>query len=637
MRFGRRFGRATSSEAKPIRFGIGVKLTAAMMLVVGIASASGAWFLYTLRSVQAEYNNLVENVYPLAVMAQSLNTEVQIQAQQAIAFAVTREQEPVSRLNASRERSARYAEELSLAVQGNAELAEIMQEIDTIRARFDRMASATVEEGSDLSSNQLAVRAESARVAGEQLGSSVNKLILGLRQFVDQNAAAAQTAAHRASILVGVLLVAVLIMGLGISWMVFWFVARPVRDVAMQLSNIAQGNGDLRQQIKIQTRDELGLLAQSFNALVKGLSDTVRQIIRSSEELNVKAHQLRETSAEAVSATSEVSASAQSVAEGAQSQSQTASLAKATMQELSNAIGQIASGAQQQANQVAQTAEVVNEVVRAVEEVASKTSEVSDATRLAADSAHRGAEIVDQTLGGMNTIRDKVMASAEKVQELGQHSGRIGDMLQVITEIAEQTNLLALNAAIEAARAGDSGRGFAVVAEEVRKLAERATVATKEIRALVSGIKTGTEEAVSAIVDTTKGVEDGARLTGQAGQALKEILRSVEQTVQAIQEISGQAQQVQESARKVALSVQGVAAITEENSAATEEMAAGVEQVAASINHVSSISEDTTGSLRVVSSSMTAVNDGIGEVAEASAELAEIAQRLQALMGKFKV
>jgi methyl-accepting chemotaxis protein len=529
------------------------------------------------------------------------------------------------------------AEELSIAVQGNAELTAIMQEIETLRSRFDKMTTATVENGNDLATDQLIVRAENARVTGEQLGTAVNKLIGGLQQFVDDNAAAAQTSANQASVMVGIMLVVVLFLGLAVSGMVIWFVARPVRDVAMQLANIAEGNGDLRQEIRIKTKDELGLLAQSFNALVKGLADTVRQIVGASEELNKKAAQLRDTSAGSVSAATKVSATAQSVSQGAQSQSHTALTAKATMTELTNAISQIAAGAQQQASQVTQTAAVVTHVVQAVEAVAHKATEVSLATRLAADSAHRGAEIVDQTLGGMNLIRDKVIASATKVQELGHHSSRIGEMLQVITSIAEQTNLLALNAAIEAARAGESGRGFAVVAEEVRKLAERATVATKEIRSLVGGIQSGTQEAVSAIVDTTRGVEDGARLTGQAGQALKEILSSIEQMVHAIQDISSQATQVQESARLVATSVQEVAAITEENSAATEEMAAGVEHVASSINHVSSISKETTDSLKVVSTSIAEVNGGIGQVAEASAELAEIAQRLQALMGQFKV
>lgn len=626
-----------AAKVKPLRIGIGFKLTAALLVIVGIACLSGAWFLYTLNSVESEYNNLVENVYPLAVTAQSLNTEIQIQAQQAIAFAVTREQEPVDRLKASRDRSATYADELRAAVQGNPELQNLMQEVDSIRARFDKMANATLEGGKDLSSDQLIVRAESTRIAGEQLGGAVAKLITGLRAFVDENATAAESTARQAAVMVWIALATVLLIGLAVSWMVIQFVARPVRDVALQLAGIAQGNGDLRQELKIKTKDELGLLAQSFNALVKGLAETVRQIMLASEDLSIKAAQLRETSAGAVAATEQVSASTESVAQGAQSQSQTAATANSTMGELTNAISQIASGAQQQANQVAQTAEVVTQVVQAVEAVAHKAADVSDATRLAADSAHRGAEIVDQTLGGMNLIRDKVMASAQKVQELGQHSGRIGDMLQVITDIAEQTNLLALNAAIEAARAGQSGRGFAVVAEEVRKLAERATEATKEIRTLVRGIQAGTKEAVTAIVDTTQGVEDGARLTGQAGQALKEILASVEQTVQAIQEISGQAQQVQVAARRVATSVEEVAAITEENSAATEEMAAGVEQVACSITHVSDISEETTQSLAVVSTSMTDVNNGIGEVAKASAELAEIAQRLQTLMGQFKV
>jgi methyl-accepting chemotaxis protein len=131
-------------------------------------------------------------------------------------------------------------------------------------------------------------------------------------------------------------------------------------------------------------------------------------------------------------------------------------------------------------------------MVTQMEGVASTTSQIAATSSTAASRAQEGAQIVDDTLDGMQRIQDRVLSAAERVKELGQYGGRIGEMLQVITEIADQTNLLALNAAIEAARAGAQGRGFAVVAEEVRRLAERSSASVKEIRLLVTSIKEGT-------------------------------------------------------------------------------------------------------------------------------------------------
>jgi twitching motility protein PilJ len=148
---------------------------------------------------------------------------------------------------------------------------------------------------------------------------------------------------------------------------------------------------------------------------------------------------------------------------------------------------------------------------------------------------------VAETIKGMQRIRAAVQTTGKKIKGLGERSLEIGAIIEVINEIATQTNLLALNAAIEAARAGEQGKGFAVVADEVRKLAERAARATKDITGLIKGIQVETSEAVTVMEEGTREVEEGTKLADQAGAALREIEQIVKQTAGLVAEITSAA------------------------------------------------------------------------------------------------
>jgi len=212
------------------------------------------------------------------------------------------------------------------------------------------------------------------------------------------------------------------------------------------------------------------------------------------------------------------------IARGAGEQSVTLQDSRRNMDQLSSTIEQISRGAQEQTRGVEEATHMVGQVSAAAGQVSANARAGADAWKGTAVSAEKGALKTHETIEGMERIKKAMDVVSKRVADLGQRSDEIGKIVATIDDIAAQTNLLALNAAIEAARAGDQGRGFAVVADEVRKLAERSSTATKEIAVLIGGIQSGVREAVGAMQQGGREVEDGYRLAADAGGALDDIL-----------------------------------------------------------------------------------------------------------------
>jgi methyl-accepting chemotaxis protein len=264
-------------------------------------------------------------------------------------------------------------------------------------------------------------------------------------------------------------------------------------------------------------------------------------------------------------------------------------------EELSSSANLQAQGAETQKDQAAQVATAMQEMSSTVLQVSENSSKAAEASRQAAETARKGGSIVDDTLGKMRAISESVSSTAKKVEELGKSSDQIGRIAGVIDDIADQTNLLALNAAIEAARAGEQGRGFAVVADEVRKLAERTTTATKEIAQMIQNIQSETKVAVVAMESGTKQVEEGLASTGQAGDALKEIIHMSEQVGEMITHI---------------------ATAATEQSSASEEVNNNMEQIAKLVRESA---------------------DGAKQSAQACQDLSGLALDLQKMVGTFRI
>jgi methyl-accepting chemotaxis protein len=235
-----------------------------------------------------------------------------------------------------------------------------------------------------------------------------------------------------------------------------------------------------------------------------------------------------------------------------------------------------------QRDRIRQIGDSMQEMVESVQRVSDDSKCASESAGNTVEIARRGGMIVNDALIHMNSIAVSVNATAKKIEDLGKSSDQIGKIVKVIDEIAKQTNLLALNAAIEAARAGGQGRGFAVVAGEVRRLAERTTMATKEIAGMIDKVQVETRQAVTQMHSGTKQVEAGVITTSKAGASLEQIIAAAQNVGDMIARISTAAGQQGDSVLQINSNVEQIARLTTES-------ADDVQQSTKSCEHLSEL------------------------------------------------
>ncbi len=249
-------------------------------------------------------------------------------------------------------------------------------------------------------------------------------------------------------------------------------------------------------------------------------------------------------------------------------------------QETQSTAMQLAESSEHQAQEIAGASAAVNEMAVSIDQVSSNAAESTAVAERSVTIAKKGAEVVQNTIHGMDTIREQIQETSKRIKRLGESSQEIGDIVSLINDIADQTNILSLNAAIQASMAGDAGRGFAVVADEVQRLAERSSAATKQIEALVKTTQTDTNEAVISMEHTTAEVVRGARLAQDAGVALEEIETVSMTLADLIQNISNASRQQSLSAGHISNTMNVIQEITSQTSAGTTATAKSIGNLA---------------------------------------------------------
>ncbi|QDU72275.1 methyl-accepting chemotaxis protein [Mucisphaera calidilacus] len=329
----------------------------------------------------------------------------------------------------------------------------------------------------------------------------------------------------------------VMVASLVLLLMMRYTFARPVGALVTCLEDIADGSGDLSQRVEDHRQDELGKLGKAFNHFVAKVHDLVASVQGATQEV--------------AAASTEIAASSDHISRGLDDQQKQTATISASAEEMSVSVS----------------------------EVSRRALEGQEKARNAGQKASEGGEVVQQTIADMEAIAEAVQATASSIEDLGQRSEQIGAIIGVINDIADQTNLLALNAAIEAARAGEHGRGFAVVADEVRKLADRTTKATREVSDSIQAMQSGTEHAVERMESSRDRVTTGVERAGRAGASLESIVAGSQQVSSLAESIALASQEQSTAAHDVTQSVTSMSSVIKESAEGSRQASQAVTQL----------------------------------------------------------
>jgi len=349
------------------------------------------------------------------------------------------------------------------------------------------------------------------------------------------------------------------------SMLIIWFLNRKLNPLNELSKTMEEGaNGNLNVNIDIKSKDEVGILANSFNTMIEGIKKLVFDIKSISESVNHSAENLAVASEQAAQATQDVAKAIEEIAQGASSQAKEAEESANATVLLGQLIDQSLKNADEINQEVANVSMVSNEGLGIIDDLIKKT---------------------ELTVEANNNVKESTNYLLEKSTE-------ISKIVETITGIADQTNLLSLNAAIEAARAGEAGRGFAVVADEVRKLAEQSSQAARNIANLISEIQNTINDTYKTVEDSTKSIEEQSNVVNTTKDVFEGILHAVNFIVEKIDNLNKSLKEIESHKNKIVDSIQNIAAVSEESAASAEEVSATSEEQSAIVEEMATTANE---------------------------------------------
>lgn len=338
-------------------------------------------------------------------------------------------------------------------------------------------------------------------------------------------------------------------------------IAALISKIARYSQSVADGNLQL-DKIKVKSKDDIAVLANSFNKMVEKLRSLIGKISESSDNVAHSADILKNNSEQSTKAIEQIAVSIQMVSQGALNQYE----------------------------QSQKVVEVVNDLYEGNKKVYENAHGVLITSEKATSSAKAGNKRMESLLNQIGVIQEKIVDTQSVTETLKTRSREIQKILDAINNIASQTNLLALNAAIEAARAGEYGKGFAVVADEIRKLAEGSASATKEITKMLKEIQNESQQVADSMTVGVEEVKEGTQMAQEAIKAFDEIVFTSEEVDSQIKGITYEIEKMVEGIKKVEIMSKSISDISNQSSSGSHEVASAVEEQSASLEEILSSS-----------------------------------------------
>ncbi len=351
----------------------------------------------------------------------------------------------------------------------------------------------------------------------------------------------------------------------GVTWLlVRRLFVTPIQSVSYTIEHIGEGDFTDRVALDTSRKDIWGAVARSFSGMRTNLKSLVDHVVDTSEKITLTSNEFAISSQETSKSSEQITISLQD----------------------------ISMGVDEGSKKLAEVSQMIEDVTMAIGEVDQVVKTITNEFAKANDKVVLGNDIVNQTVGQMNQLSENVESSSKIMHNLEQKSGKIGEIIKIITDIAGQTNLLALNAAIEAARAGEHGRGFAVVANEVRVLADQSNKAAMEIHEIISEVQSETVKAVEVMDKGNQFVKSGIGSVNETGDVFHAMVTMMQEISNLASMVEAIVQEVNTSSQEMLEQVQGVAQISEESAASVQSIAAATEEQNAVMEELASSAEE---------------------------------------------